>query len=938
MGCPFSFPPSSPLLPSDLPVSPRGQSVGSASFRSVCLSPAASPALLCKPREQQPRQRQQEGRREREQTADPAYPWRGLQQQRQAMESPGCAASEELSALTRSFQTEKLLLLAPELSPFAVQQPSSQTRAARPNRQRRSPVYSRCAGEGDAGETPRERRKQTAARPSGMEPLPPPLSRRVRPLELLLVCCSLVLLPPAVEPICPEPCDCQQQQHLLCTNRGLRAVPKAVEPQDILTYSLGGNFIANISAFDFHRLVALQRLDLQYNRIRTLHPKAFERLARLEELYLGNNLLTALAPGTLRPLVKLRILYVNANEINYLNSVSFAGLSSLVKLRLDGNALGSLGDATFSGLTNLLYLHLEANRIRWLSRNAFAGLGKLRFLDLSGNQQNSLRHADTFRPMHLLNTLFLSGNNLQQLGNGLFQHLSSLAKLSLSGNRLAWLAPEAFTGLGALKEMRLEGNLLTQLPATLLQPLQSLEVLDLSHNLLAALHPAAFGHLHKLRELSLQENGLTTMSGDLFASSPALYRLDLDGNAWNCDCRLRGLKHWLGSWHSQGRLLTVFVQCRQPPALAGKYLDYLEDAQLLPPLNGSSCSGGAASPSPPPPRGNSSYSPGLAQGKLSSPPSASTIQLVGSQKTLAPERESWAGDTSATTSASRLLFSTRPPSLPGAAWPRRAGKHHLVSSVSGIPPLVTDPCDFNTLFLYNLSVDAVSASAVTVRWGVRPHRSPRLLGPVRFRILFDRFGAAVKFQRYVYLPDWSEPTATLQELRPDTPYLVCVEGVIGGRVCPVAPRDHCAGLVTLPEEGAGTGAAAAVAGGAQSLDHQLLTLVLLAVNALLLFLALAAWASRLVRKKVLGCRRRKTASPVHIRQMYSTRRPLRSMGTGVSADFSGFQSHRPPRSTVCALSEADLIEFPCERFMDSGGGGSSSAQRGDDHLLQRFAD
>ncbi|XP_048367285.1 TLR4 interactor with leucine rich repeats [Sphaerodactylus townsendi] len=766
------------------------------------------------------------------------------------------------------------------------------------------------------------------------------MERVVRLMQLLLLGCSLALLPPAVNLICPEPCDCQQQQHLLCTNRGLRAVPKTLEPQDILTYSLGGNFIANISAFDFHRLGALQRLDLQYNRIRTLHPKAFERLARLEELYLGNNLLAALAPATLRPLAKLRILYVNANEINYLSAASFAGLGSLVKLRLDGNALASLGDATFAGMANLVYLHLEANRIHWLSRNAFAGLGKLRFLDLSGNQQSSLRHPDTFRPMRLLSTLLLSGNNLQQLAKGLFQHLSNLTKLSLSGNRLAWLAPEAFTGLEALKELGLEGNLLSQLPATLLHPLHSLEVLDLSHNSLVSLHPDAFRHLHKLRELSLQENALTTVPGDLFASSPTLYRLELDGNSWSCDCRLQGLKRWLGSWHSQGRLLTVFVQCHKPLALAGKYLDYLEDSQLLPPPN-ASCSEAAASPSPSP-GGNISYNPGLVQERLSSLPSASTMQLIGSQKMSAPlpESGSWGTDTSPTVSTSNLLLSTRPPPLPGGAWSRRAGKHHLVSSASTIPPLVTDPCDFNKLFLYNLSVETVTASAVTVRWGVRPHRSPRLLGPVRFRILFDRFGAAVKFQRFVYLPEWSEPTATLQELHPDTPYLVCVEGVIGGRVCPVAPRDHCAGVVTLPEEDEGA-AAAAVAGGARGPDQQLLTLVLLAVNALLLFLALAAWASRLVRKKVLGCRRRKAASPVHVRQMYSTRRPLRSMGTGVSADFSGFQSHRPPRSTVCALSEADLIEFPCERFLDSaavGRGGSSSAHHGEDHLLQRFAD
>ncbi|XP_019388170.1 PREDICTED: TLR4 interactor with leucine rich repeats [Crocodylus porosus] len=567
--------------------------------------------------------------------------------------------------------------------------------------------------------------------------------RRGSCLMLLQLLLLLLLLPPAARPLCPEPCDCQQERHVVCTNRGLRAVPRPpAAAQDVLTYSLGGNFIANVSAADFQRLVGLQRLDLQYNRIRWLQPAAFERLGRLEELYLGNNLLAALPPGALGGLARLRILYVNANQLRRLSAAAFTGLASLVKLRLDGNALGALGEAGFAGLPNLLYLHLESNRIRWLGRGAFAGLAKLRFLDLSGNPQRALRQPAAFAPLRSLHTLLLGSNRLQRLGGAPFRHLPGLATLSLSGNRLAHLAPDAFTGLAALTELRLEGNALSRLPAGLLEPLRSLQALDLSRNALRALPP--LGRLPRLRD------------------------------------------------------------------------------------------------------------------------------------------------------------------LPAA-------------------PLVSDPCDFNKRFLRNLSVEAVGASAASLRWAVRPHRSPRLLGPARFRLLFDRFGASAPFPRFVELPERSEPAATLRDLRPDTPYLVCVEAVLGGRACPVAPRDRCAGLVTLPDSGAAAGP-----------DAQLLTLVLLALNALLLVAALAAWASRLVRRKVLGRRRRK-AAPVHVRHVYSTRRPLRSTGTGVSADFSGFQAPRPSRSAAaaCALSEADLMDFPCERFLDSGG---VSARHGDEHLLQRFAD
>ncbi|XP_074051660.1 TLR4 interactor with leucine rich repeats [Macrotis lagotis] len=794
---------------------------------------------------------------------------------------------------------------------------------------------------------------------------------------LLLGSCLSLPPPPPPEPICPERCDCQHQQHLLCTNRGLRAVPKTStlpSPQEVLTYSLGGNFIANVTAFDFHRLAQLRRLDLQFNQIRSLHPKTFEKLSRLEELYLGNNLLEGLAPGTLAPLAKLRILYVNGNEIGRLSRGAFDGLESLVKLRLDGNALGSLPDSAFAPLGNLLYLHLEANRIRFLGKNAFAHLGKLRFLNLSGNElQPSLRHPATFGPLRSLSSLILSANSLQQLGGRVFQHLPRLGLLALSGNQLAHLAPEAFVGLGALRELRLDGNRLRELPAALLDPLGGLETLDLSRNRLSALPPAAFRGLGRLRELNLRDNQLGWLAGDIFGASPALYRLDLDGNGWTCDCRLRGLKRWMGHWHSQGRLLTVFVQCRHPPALRGKYLDYLDDVQLqngsclqpdasspppsaLPALSGTEPGAppldDLGEPQPQPQRGSAPPGVAWAEGagahggnrsglrlgrrgpgsQHPPPPAATTVQPWLADGT----RPSWqaSGRPGASPSLPRTAPSGSAPTPAGDPWQRAemqrlAAKHQERASPAAgpdaLPPLVADPCEFNKWILCNLTVEAVGTDTATVRWAVRDHRSPRPPDGARFRLLFDRFGQQPKFHRFIYLPERSD-TATLRELRGDTPYLVCVEAVLGGRVCPVAPRDHCAGLVTLPEAGH-------VGGRPGGVDYQLLTLVLLAVNALLVFLALAAWASRWLRRKLRG--RRKGGAPVHVRQMYSTRRPLRSMGTGVSADFSGFQSHRP-RTAVCALSEADLIEFPCDRFMDSGGG--SGGSRRDDHLMQRFAD
>ncbi|XP_005994366.1 TLR4 interactor with leucine rich repeats [Latimeria chalumnae] len=760
---------------------------------------------------------------------------------------------------------------------------------------------------------------------------------------LIAGCCILL-----VKAICPDRCDCQQYQHLLCTNRGLRTVPKATiqNPQDILTYSLGGNFIANISAFDFHRFSRLLRLDLQYNQIHAIHPKTFEKLSRLEELYLGNNLIASICPGTLNPLRKLRILYVNSNEIRKLNQGSFANLDSLIKLRLDGNSIESLQDALFTRLTNLLYLHLESNKIRFINKNAFANLGKLRFLNLSGNSQTVIRNAATFGHLSSLTTLILSENQIQQVGSRAFQNLQKLTKLSLSSNRIAFLSTDVFKGLSALKELHIDENALTEIPSGLLDPLERLEELNLNNNVISTVHPFAFKELRNLRILKLKGNAIAHLSGEIFASNGGLYSLDLNENNWTCDCRLRGLKEWMNLAHSQGKLLTVFVQCHHPPVLKGKYLDYLNESQLQMSSNGSdpcffqleararqplpaaakgvavlagqvniqSDQGGTMEPN----KGNSEdrKRKQTPHRLASTDPSLQTedgTPVFMPQNTvvaeMASELKSIGSSYELGTHLDHLVSFAPSTPLPVQS---RAEKHNFLMK-DGFEmvqkPLVTDPCEFNKFFILNLTVEGVASNSATIKWTVLEHRNTKH-GQVHFRVLFDRFGQSVKFHRFIYVKDKS-CSVTLQELKEDTPYLVCIESVIAEQVCQVASRDHCVGLVTAPEK-------------STAVDYQLLTVILLAVNALLVLMVIAVWLSRALRKKFS---RRKT--PVHVRQMYSTRRPLRSMSTAVSTDFTGYQSNRS-RSAMCTVNEADLIEFPCDRF------GDNNLRRED--IMQRFSD
>ncbi|KAE8596601.1 hypothetical protein XENTR_v10016173 [Xenopus tropicalis] len=863
---------------------------------------------------------------------------------------------------------------------------------------------------------------------------------------LVLLTCTLAR---SVEPKCLEPCDCQHQQHVLCSNRGLLSVPKSshmLSSSATKTFSLGGNFIANISALDFVQFPQLQRLDLQYNRIGSIHPKAFEKLTELEELYLGNNLLATLAPGALAPLRKLKVLNVNGNRLHNISRVSFSNLAALIKLRLDGNDIQNLQGSPFSALSNLLYLHLENNKITNISKNAFTGLGKLRLLSLSGNPQSFLRQP-TFLPLRALSTLTMAGNQLQQLGPSLFNGLQRLSRLVLSSNQISVIQTKTFLGLDLLQELHLDGNKLVQLPEGVLVPLHNLEVLNLSRNAISHLHPETFKGLMRLRVLDLQHNMLRYLSGQTFAGNPVLYRLQLDGNRWSCDCQLLDLKHWiLGTLHSRSRMLTVFVQCFEPQKVAGKYLDYLEDSYLWDvggcristtpagqeQMMTSTLSDGNIGvhqarkgdidlivvtgadnlrvqpkteekslqlPTPP-----SEVSPALEtlalrqQALVTKWPSSTNKDGTAKNRGLETSRKGKGKSVKNSAEHSRKLHLVAQPvhptqskvkqvsvlipassNLPPNSESMHSEKpvrldtpsvvpnledvrsvfttlqhddttdkpiHHdnpatktlhlshsdtllpnynsfqqagdpmhpaaeTLPQVAPFPSLLSDPCEFNKLYLVNLSVESVGSSTARVRWQTL---SAHTRGPVLFRVLYERFGQTGRFQRFVY-PRGRVESLTLQELTGDTPYLVCVESIIGGRACPMAPRDHCVGLVTLPSED-----------DRPLLNYQVLALALLAVNALLLLLGLVAWVSRLAHRK-WGRRR----APVHVRQMYSTRRPYRSVGTGVSTDFSGFQSHRP-RTTVCALGEADLIEFPgCDRFREGG-----NIHRED--LLQRFTD
>jgi len=158
------------------------------------------------------------------------------------------------------------------------------------------------------------------------------------------------------------------------------------------------------------------------------------------------------------------------------------------------------------------------------------GYGNLQELSLLGNRITSIGENNVFDSMTSLTRLDLTGNNITKIHPNAFDKLTKLTHLMLTGNQLKnQLNPKLFVKLTQLKELQLGNNQLTSIPANSFKTLSNLEELWLTSNRLTLIDPFAFIGLGNLEKLMLGGNQLKKLDPIVFHLRK-LDELRLDGN------------------------------------------------------------------------------------------------------------------------------------------------------------------------------------------------------------------------------------------------------------------------------------------------------------------------------------------------------------------------------------------------------------------------
>uniref|UniRef100_A0A0N5AVX7 LRRCT domain-containing protein n=1 Tax=Syphacia muris TaxID=451379 RepID=A0A0N5AVX7_9BILA len=297
---------------------------------------------------------------------------------------------------------------------------------------------------------------------------------------------------------------------------------------ELETLVLNDNRLSLIEDGAFDCLKNLRILNLAGNNLTSVKSEMFDGLESLEELYLQNNNFVNFRLTNRMPLRNLKILNLESNKLSV---IVLERMAMLEKLVLSKNNIASIKDVEVVDNCNLKMLTLDHNTIKQIRQVDLAQLQQCKSLEVLSVAGNMVKYIEpnAFKPLNNLKILSLDNNEITAI--------STLSNIT-TGN-CSFLYP-----LTVLENLYLSNNEITKISKNDLITLKSLKVLDLDSNQIQEVSPEALRNL-SLSSLYLANNRLSNLPKGLFDSA-AMYieRIDLSGNPWHCISNEKWLPLW----------------------------------------------------------------------------------------------------------------------------------------------------------------------------------------------------------------------------------------------------------------------------------------------------------------------------------------------------------------------------------------------------------
>ncbi|KAF1748275.1 hypothetical protein GCK72_024742 [Caenorhabditis remanei] len=199
-------------------------------------------------------------------------------------------------------------------------------------------------------------------------------------------------------------------------------------------------------------------MDMSFNKIRYVDSDTFKPFTNLSKLDLSHNTLTQVKKPVFDAVKDtLHRLDLGYNRIKTLADNTFEGLSNLKRLTLDGNPIKIWSKGIFKGLDNLEELSLDNCKITDLPGDIFEYLPKLKTLSLRENPMDEI--PSVVANSKTLINVDLSATNLTEIRDHAFSGDSDLEEINLEKMPFLYAIKDCgFCGLPKLKILLLNDN------------------------------------------------------------------------------------------------------------------------------------------------------------------------------------------------------------------------------------------------------------------------------------------------------------------------------------------------------------------------------------------------------------------------------------------------------------------------------------------------